>query len=67
MKKLLSILLLLGLFTLLPGCSCNREDSEKIIEPEKVVEETPTPLQETFVGPTTEPFSNGPSQMPPSE
>jgi hypothetical protein len=65
MKKLLSISLLLGLFIFLPGCSCDREDIEgaEVIEPEVA----PVHLQEDFVGPTTEPFSNGPSEMPPTE
>lgn len=62
MKKLLSILLLTAALITLPGCSCEREDSEEIIEPEVA----PVHLQEDFVGPTTEPFSNGPSEMPPT-
>lgn len=66
MKKSLSILLLTVALITLPGCSCDREDidgSEVIEQPEV----TPIHVQEDFVGPTTEPFSNGPSEMPPTE
>ncbi|MBU1445834.1 hypothetical protein KKD70_01060 [Patescibacteria group bacterium] len=64
MKKLLSLTILIGLATLATGCSCERENSEGIIEP-TFVEDEIHPLQDNFVGPKTEPFSNGPSEMPP--
>jgi len=64
MKKLLSLTILIGLATLATGCSCERQDTEIVINEPTVLEDGIHPLQDNFVGPTTEPFSNGPSDMP---
>jgi len=50
MKKLLALLLL----SLFIATGCGQQ------EPDPVVEE----LSQTHVGPTTQPFSNGPSEVP---
>jgi hypothetical protein len=57
--KILSLVILFVFLTLIPGCGCAQEEQKKDEKPVNV-------LDPDFKGPTTPPFSNGPTEPPPS-
>jgi hypothetical protein len=51
--------ILLSILTLFPGCGCGQEEPKHDEKPVNV-------LDPDFKGPSTPPFSNGPTEPPPS-